>query len=482
MSEQEHGSGWEPGPITPPPPSDPPFAPPMDEPVPPPRPSRPSISRYAVIGVVVVALAAGAVFVSQRSGSSSVFAASPTEAVENMISVVGEGRLVDIFRAEYPWLSAAGSFDQATLEANGLPEGRITGFSLKAEDLTYEVEEVGTELAIVTVLDGSITYTVAFDELPPQLRPLLPPGLPTTRLEQTLSLSLLKEMACSGASECPEPSVVTVRDEQGWRVSWMHTAMHLSGAGELQPREASGAVEPEGFEPRLEAAIESRDPNRIFDLLDPAEFPWLTDFRFPKPEPSEPGAWEGEHDLEFEVVAQDDQRASIQLAGFHVISPDGSRTSFDGECLIEDGTPAGCLGMLAELDLGPFKPFEPLVDRISEDGIRFGAVRRDGLWYLSAGETLAPYADLLEDASAQMADLYEDCRGSIQNLGPNGGWSGYSPHPSSGSEGSPLVLDPFEDVPEQCRPFLFGPFGMFIPMRSTVSESVEFEATPLPAP
>lgn len=465
---------WTPPPSTPPTPEAQPQTWGMQPPVPPspptmttdapppPPPARPAMGRY-VIGALVVALGAGAAWIATRGGSdATVLAGSPTQAVDNMIKIVGEGRIVDLIRGEFPWIAELGAIDEAALSAGGLPEGRISGITLAGDNLTYEVEEVGSELAIVTITDGSLTVGLDSSQLPPALAAAVPGGLPPTKVEQTLEIPAITASMCATydvpGQSCPGISLVTVNEGGEWRVSWMHTFFHLSGQGTLQPREANGASSPEDLEDRIETAIDANDPNRFFDLLDPHEFSWLSDFELDMDSEGDPPSL----DLMFEVLEETATDARLKLAGFDLrtielagsFDPDTFEfstsdeevlTTFDGDCVSRADRDPVCLSDLASKDLGPFESaLRPLFDLLANDGIMFGAVNRDGLWYLSVKETLEPYAPALQSAAQELQSVLETCRSAFQGLSDPGAFSGGT--------------DPFADIPEECQAFM----GLFM--------------------
>lgn len=439
---------------------------------------KPSMARYGVIGAVVLALGAGAVYVATSGGGSAatVHAGSPTAAVESMLSVIGDGRIVDLLRGEFPWMSSVGDIDEAALAAGGLPGGRISGMSLNGEGLTYEVEEIGDELAIVSFTGGSLHFSLDASQLPAAFAGALPPGMPETKIEQTLPIAGLEAGMCASFDEtdrsCPGIEVVTVKDAGGWRVSLMHTFMHLSGAGTLEPRNPSGAISAADIEDRIETAIDANDPNAFFDLLDPEEFSWVSDFRIDTDSADEPSA---SVDLQFEVEDETADSAYLHLTGFEArsmetsfgeLNPDTFEfeevtkeklTTFDGDCVVEDGGEPTCLSDLASMDLGPFETAaRPIVDALVADGIRLGVVQRDGLWYLSVATTFEPYAPALKAAADEFGTIAQECKDAF---------TGFDPNTYDGSS------DPFADVPPVCQALMFGPLGMLGGMSSGIDTS-----------
>jgi hypothetical protein len=435
-----------------------------------PMPSKSPAARYGIIAVIVLALAAGGIYVATKGSPATINASSPSEAVENMVSVAGQGRIVEVLRSEFPWIEEVGNVDQQALDAAGLRDGRIDGISLTGNGLGFAETSVGEDLAIVQITSGSFTYRIDTGKMPAAFKSQLPPGLPQTAFEQTIEVPAVNTAMCSSFTEtdreCPGLSVVTVKDDDGWRVSWMHTFMHMSGAGELEPRNPNGAISAADLEDRLENAITDQDANAFFDLLDPEEFGWLSDFRL---DMEEPPSTPPSVDLRFEVLEEAGDSAILRLAGFEATKTEQiylggtfelteveKTVVFDGDCISETGgSQPTCLSDLPQQELGPFESARPLLDQLAADGIRLGAVQRDGLWYLSLRSTLAPYSGALEQFGTELGELAQRCQSAFQGL-QSGAFDPYA------SE------DPFADVPAECMgllaPFMGlaggGSFGM----------------------
>lgn len=427
-----------------------------------PPPPKPSGLRYAAVAAIVALLAGGAYLVTASDGTSAdLNAGSPVEAVEAMIEVIGDGRIIDLMRNEFPWMDEFGSVDETALDSTGLEDGRIGGLVLEGKDLTYDVREIDDQIAIVSITGGSFHAGVKVSELPESIRSTIPGPAAGISYEDDFPVPMIAAGMCQGVKGSCDPSaiqIVTVDDGDGWRASMMHTILYLTTDAVLQPRSAGGAASPEDMEAAMEQAIESGDPNRFLDLLDPAEFSWARDFEFDFDDDTVVSI-----DLQMSVRDKDSSTAMLHLDRFEGVSKEKDlftgevtkeRGSFDGDCFYEDSEVSGCLSQLQSVELDGFEAFRPVLDLLATEGINLGLVERSGAWYLSMSQTLEPFTPALEAAGREFQRLAEDCQEVIR-----------------GSDQGEL-----RSLPEECAFFAGGLLAPFMATDSySSSERVELE-------
>lgn len=385
---------------------------------------KPNKGRYVAIAAIVAALGGGAAIVATSSNdTASVSAGTPIGAVESMISLMGEGRVTDLIRSEFPWMDDFGGIDDTTFSTAGLEDGKIDGLTLEGIDLQYDVEEVGDTLAIVSITGGSFRAGVDVSKLPDEYRAALPAGAVGISYKDDFPVAVIASQMCpAGSSGQCDPSVlklVTVDNGAGWRVSWMHTGIFLSTDATLDPGSEGGASSPEAMTDAIEAAILSGDPNAAIDLLDPQEFSWARDFRFEYDQNTTDDALA--LTIDATIQDQDSTSAWMHIDRFEATGSENGQpksATFDGDCLFEDGDRQGCISDLRELDLGPLSSFSVVLNQIADEGLTFGLVNREGRWFLSLARTIEPLTPALEAASREFEDLIEDCKTQAAADGP----------------------------------------------------------------
>jgi len=379
----------------------------------------------AVVGLVVALIAAGFVswhFFWPRGG-----AGSPEDAAENLVLAAAEqdavGMLDMMSPAEVEGIDDVYAAARDRAEDEDLVEGDAVTDALDVEltDLEWEVDELGDDLAVVTLVDGRYDVSWDPDELPERLDFLADAS------EEESESGDLEELF-----DGEEPSVTTVKIGGRWFVTLFGTVAHYAyEAGEEEADydgfsldepdweladedvEPITGEDPEEVIENLVEAVNSGDPEELLanfpeDLVKPLRpyVPVVEDLK-------DEGNWaEGEiglsvdaTDLDLETEDLDDGKVKVVInegtfsgtAWEDGYDSDSGSVEIDGDCVevYEDG----------EYEDGGCISDEPYADDLGVDEIFFVVTEVDGGYQLDPTATLVEYAGLaIDNFSDDMVD------------------------------------------------------------------------------
>jgi hypothetical protein len=273
---------------------------------PPPARGKPKRGLLAVVLVLVGVLALGGIafaIVRATSGSSggeknpeaaaralaeAVAAEDPAAAIATMnpAEVRTLGELYEDVEDQAAELGFAGKGDKT-----------FAGIDLTTEGLTYKVEELGSDVAKVTVTGGSLGYDVRTSQLAPQVQAILEqeaadddddPGVPPKEPEERTTGSFTPEdIPFEGEDRGRvDAFLMMVKRDGGWYVSPMYTAaeyvVELNGfsPGNFDEKDAEATADsPTEAVERLSEAIADADADAATAQLSDDELAILRTYR-----------------------------------------------------------------------------------------------------------------------------------------------------------------------------------------------------------
>jgi hypothetical protein len=461
-----------PPPVTGPPPVQPP-APPATGPVPTPAPLPQEVSPAAsrrpsrkglltgLGGVVAVGVlgVVGYVVYDQLTGPNG-GADSPQAAVlelsaaangEDAVTALsllppGEvGPLVDLYEDVEAKATSTGVAGE---------ENPLAGFDVRLDGVAVQVEELGEDVAAVTITSGTVSWALDPGQLQGALR-IEPGGDERRATEGSADLVEVTREATAGAPL----RIMTVQDDGRWYVSPTYTLLEAWRTAEGLPApdfttepdlEGTGADSATAAVGEAALAVAAYDVDGLLDLLSPDEAGALYQYReaIITALHRDGALAELQSEGRLEIVSVDavaggevDDRVpvTVRSASGGLYDDDGDYTSWslDGNCLSwSDGrdTDGGCVDeVVDELGLGT-----DLAARF--DSLTILTQEVDGRWYLSPMATVV--SELRGAVAAMDADDVSDVLGVPQFGGVDGQLAdGVSIDGSSGGRTDPALYE-----------------------------------------
>ncbi len=401
---------------------------------PPPAPTKPKRGLLAVVLVLVGVLALGGIAfaIIQATSGSSGGEEDPEAAARALAeAVAAEDPAAAIATMNPDEVRTLGDLygdarDQAAeLGFAGKGDNTFAGVDLTTKGLTYEVEELGPDVAKVTVTGGSIDYDVRRSRLAPKVQAVIEqqmeeedadeaegqePEEPDELDERTTGSVTADDLRYQPDGSGPEqdPFLMMVKRDGGWYVSPMYTAAEYVAAlnglspgrfDEEEDAEATAESPTEAVE-QLSEAIADIDADAATAQLSDDELAILRSYRAGVAELIDQAFDEAEiRDAGATVESLELDEQPLDEGGVKVVvtAVDGTVTwTEDGEDRRADFTWDGrCLAVTGEDSDGDRSDSE---DCITADTRRVGlteaflvAVEEDGGWRVSPVSTLLEY-------------------------------------------------------------------------------------------
>jgi hypothetical protein len=309
---------------------------------------------------------------------------------------------------------------KATSTGVATTDAPLAGFDVRLDDVAVQVEELGEDVAAVTVTSGTVSWAVDPDQMQGALR-IGSDGDVRRATDGSADLVEISREATDG-----EPlRIMTVRDDGSWYVSPMYTLLEAWRVDQQLPEpdfaqevdlEGTGAGSAAAVVEEAAEAVAVFDADALLDLLSPEEAAALYQYR----------------DAITTALHRDGALAELQAEGQLMIDPvdvvegeavDGRvpvsvrsasgvltdhqeyvSWSLDGNCLswVENGDADGaCLeDVLADEGIDP-----GLADRF--ESVTLLTQEIDGRWYLS------PLATLVAEARDAVAGMDADAVAAV---------------------------------------------------------------------
>ena len=275
----------------------------------------------AAVVVLVAGVLVTVKLVSSRSEAGG--AASPDEAVENMMASLEENDLLGVLDLFAPWERDAAmgliedyvdNAQDAGYLADDADLSNVGGYTLTVDGLEVEPTEVNERIVNVALVGGTAHLTTQFDELPLGAQAL-------EQLEEATDGEDPENIDATGDfAEMELPPITTIEDDGRWYVSLFYTMAELARAAADAPAPttegavpAVGADSPEEAVDEMIAAVERLDVERMIELTPPDEMGVLHDYAplfLDELEPFEGGSVDI-HDTEYRVEDVDGGRKVI---------------------------------------------------------------------------------------------------------------------------------------------------------------------------
>ncbi len=230
-------------------------------------------------GRIAVAVAALALVVAVVVGAASLLGPGdnePTDAVQDLLDALGDGDLVGVGEAmspgerEFlvePMVDVFDEMKRLGVLSDDADASDLAGYELDWEDVTFEVEEVADDLAVVRITGGTFSAVVDPAEIP--LGDLILSRVPGGTIDE--EPAVVDDEPIGDA-----PPLAVVREDGRWYVSLFHSigeqARRDAGAGRPgEPLASVGADSPEAAVENLLAAAVDLDLGGVIARLAPDE-------------------------------------------------------------------------------------------------------------------------------------------------------------------------------------------------------------------
>jgi hypothetical protein len=363
-----------------------------------------------VAGMLATALVGTLVF---RSVSQSGGAGSPEAAVQQLAdAVAAEDPLAAIAALDPREVRTLGQFykdAQTKSEKLGLTkeDKAFGGVDLRFEDLEYEVEELGDDVAKVTVTDGSLRYDVETEDFGPMVRD----GAGDDKYDESGTVGQ-DELRYEIDGDRRDPFIMVVKRNGGWYVSPFFTlAEYIVDAGDLPEGDfdadmkgKADAESPEDAVRDLATAIEKVDAGEVLDVL-ASDADVLRAYRDSITQGFEESLEDCQDECNVELTIDELELDSAELG------PDTSKvtiTSASGTAAYddEDGDrvestfeyDGECVTATVDGETEEPECFDATSRRMGVDSVFLVAVKDDGRWAVSPVATLLEYGRVVLDA------------------------------------------------------------------------------------